>query len=69
MKKDKHVKTTQGNLEIWEHEIGVHNDLIEQKYASRIFIKARSQNVFKVHSSAKDLEDYIAGLNLIIPVK
>ena len=69
MKKDKNVKTNQGNLEIWEHEVGPHNASIEQKYASRIFNKERSQNVFKIHSSAKSLEDYISGLNLKLPAK
>ena len=69
MKKDKNVKTSQGNLEVWEHEVGVHNDLAEQKFASRIFSKEKSQNVFKIHSSAKALKEYIDTLNIQIPDK
>lgn len=66
MRKDRNVKTIQGNLEIWEHEVGDYNAEAEQKYASRIFNKQKSQHIFKVHSSAKALDAYISGLNIII---
>lgn len=66
MLKDKIVRTKQGNLEIWEHEVGTHNPLAEQKYASRIFNKVKSRNIFKIHSSAQELQVYIDDLNLII---
>ena len=63
MLKDKIVKTKQGTLEIWEHEVGDQKNTDEQKYASRIFNKTTSRNVFKIHSSAKELEVYIHDLN------
>jgi hypothetical protein len=67
MVKEKTVKTIQGNLEIWEHTLGAYNAAIEQKYASRIFNKQTQRNDLKIHSSAKALELYIDGLNLIVP--
>jgi hypothetical protein len=65
MLKDKTVKTKQGNLEIWEHQLGAYNPAIEQKYASRIFNKQTLRNDLKIHISAKALELYISSLNLM----
>lgn len=64
MVKDKIVKTNQGNLEIWQHQLGAYNAAIEQKYASRIFNKKTHRNDLKIHTSAKALELYIDTLNL-----
>ena len=67
MLKDKIVKTKQGTLEIWEHEVETkpNTEPAETKYASRIFNKVKSRNVFKIHSTARELELYINDLNQV----
>lgn len=58
------VKTKQGNLDIWEHVTEHYNASDEKKYASKIFMKSTSRNVYKIHASAKDVDTYIEALDL-----
>jgi hypothetical protein len=64
MIKDKTVITKQGKVVIWEHTGEAGRTQTEQKYASKFFNKAKKLNVFKIHSSSRDLDLYIDSLNI-----